>query len=236
MSTTILPTKTFKEVHEEIESEHLFLQQKHNVKDFSDKANFLSEVGFKNSIATKLYKAISENSTVISDYNRKYNGVYKFILLPQLERICEKYNLYVRPPYFFLGDIPEKNIRDIQNFKIRYGDTIFYSPDKDPIGVRFQYTSNGYDDRLATLPNKLISLRDNTYMSQYIEIAAIKPLFDTEAFSKSQDRILKQPELVAKSQVDLDPIVLFKTAHGYLIITAWGDEANDELVANQNMN
>jgi hypothetical protein len=236
MSTTILPTKTFKEVHEELELESLFLQQNHNVRDFSDKANFLSEIGFKNSIATKLYKAISENSTVIQDYNRKYNGVYKFILLPQLERICEKYNLYVRPPELFLGDIPEKNIRDIQNFKIRYGDTIFYSPHKEPTGIRFQYTNGGSDDRLVPLPNKLIELRFNTFLSGYIEIAAVKSLFHSEAFAQSQERILKQPELIAKAQVDLDPIVLFKTAHGYLIITAWGDEANDELVANQNLN
>ena len=34
----------------------------------------------------------------------------------------------------------------------------------------------------------------------------------------------------------MDPIILFKTNHGRLIITAWGDEANDELVANQNSN
>lgn len=43
-------------------------------------------------------------------------------------------------------------------------------------------------------------------------------------------------EVEPKNQVDLDPIVLCRTKHGYLIITAWGDEANDELIINENHN
>lgn len=33
-----------------------------------------------------------------------------------------------------------------------------------------------------------------------------------------------------------DPVVLFPVEMGYIIVTAWGDEASDELVVNQNFN
>ena len=33
-----------------------------------------------------------------------------------------------------------------------------------------------------------------------------------------------------------DPVVLQPVKGGYLIITAWGDEASDEIVVNQKMN
>ena len=69
-----------------------------------------------------------------------------------------------------------------------------------------------------------------------IQIAAIEELFDQEAFTESKARVLGRAELTAKFQVDLDPIVLCETRHGYIVITAWGDEANDELILNPNKN
>jgi hypothetical protein len=70
----------------------------------------------------------------------------------------------------------------------------------------------------------------------FLFIAAVKTLFSEDAFNESQARIIKKAEREAKFQVELDPIVLCKVKGGYLIITSWGDEANDELVANHNFN
>ena len=110
METTenVIVKKTFKDVHQDIDNEFIFLKQNHNTQDFKKKGDFLTKVGFKNSIATRLYKAISDNPFRAQEYERKYFGQYKFLLKPQLERLCEKYDLYVRTPEFFLGDIPEK--------------------------------------------------------------------------------------------------------------------------------
>ena len=82
METQTITTKTFREVHAEIENEHLFLQQNHDIKNFYDKADFLSKIGFENSIATKLYSAIAANHDVANEYAEKYLGQYKFILNP----------------------------------------------------------------------------------------------------------------------------------------------------------
>lgn len=219
-------TKTFKEVHQELENESLFLQQNHNIKDFKSKADFLKDIGFQNSIATKIYSAISDNYSVIESYKQKYNGIYKFILKPQLERVCEKYNLYVRNPKFFLGDIPEKNIVDIMRFKV-YIDDILNNDQQNKTPSPF-----GYDSV------KTIDIKDfSKYgLNGLIEIAAVKSLFSDESFKVSKDRIIGLTEIEPKHQVDLDPIVLCRTLHGYIIITAWGDEANDELVLNVNNN
>ena len=243
METQTITTKTFREVHAEIENEHLFLQQNHDIKNFYDKADFLSKIGFENSIATKLYSAIAENHDVANEYAEKYLGQYKFILKPQLERVCEKYNLFVRGANFFLGDIPEKNIKDMMNFSIFVKDLPKNSRE------RFENWLTKYRRRDAwveespshykgiDLNSKIpIEILQPIGIGDLIKIAAIKNLFDERAFAESHARILNNTELPARHQVELDPIVLCETRHGYIIITAWGDEANDELVVNQNHN
>ena len=48
------PIKTFHEAHEEIEAESMLLTKQHDVKDYKSKADFLTGIGFANSIATRL--------------------------------------------------------------------------------------------------------------------------------------------------------------------------------------
>jgi hypothetical protein len=238
METQTITTKTFKEVHAEIENEHLFLQKNHDIKNFKAKADFLSKIGFEKSIATKLYSAVAENHNVVNEYAKKYLGQYKFILKPQLERVCEKYNLFVRDTNFFLGDIPEKNIKDIMGFSVFVDDLPITESSKFKLLENYKHLVRGQNDFMGLSRNFRIPIEHFAEMriGRFIQIAAIKSLFDEQAFAKSQARILNKPELAAKHQVELDPIVLCETKHGYIIITAWGDEANDELVVNQNHN
>ena len=65
-----------------------------------------------------------------------------------------------------------------------------------------------------------------------MEIAAVKDLFLEDAWKVSTKRILDAPDPPAKMQVDTDPIITFKVLEGYLIVTAWGDESNDEHILN----
>lgn len=234
-----LETKTFKEVHKDIENESLFLSSNHNIADFSNKANFLKSIGFSNAIATKIYGSIVENKKLIDSYAVRYGGKYKFILEPQLERICEKYNLYVRDSGFFLGDIPERNIKEMMDFSVSIDDIDFNISSLNAPGYQIKAAIMNIlgifsDDRAAIkIPmHRLGEVR----LNEFILIAAIESLFHKSAFDKSRERILGSPQLEAKGQVDLDPIVLMKVKGGYLIITAWGDEANDELVFNEKLN
>jgi hypothetical protein len=103
-------TFTFHQVHDELERENNLLLKEHDIKGFEEKSEFLSKVGFFNSKATRMYTEIVRSEEFIKGFNQRYFGMYKFILPAQLERVCEKYNLFVRDLECFAGDIPEKNI------------------------------------------------------------------------------------------------------------------------------
>ena len=308
-------TFTFREVHKELEMENSLLQKEHNIEDFSHKSKFLNEIGFTNSKATKMYKAIVESEDYRKEFNQRYYGMHKFILKEQLERVCEKYNLFVRDLRFFAGDIPEKNIQDMMNFRVAIEDLVrfpdwvleremiknvkdlnnsdldktfvgsleFYKgiqvknldyrtiqklvverrPElerqiKNSIEIDFnkKIPLNEVQSTLELITKKIANLyfdgnrnsvKESTRMYRRhtndsawianIEIAAVKSLFTADAFEDDTSRLGNQEnELIATGQVDLDPIVMIKNHKGYIIITAWGDEANDELVVNQQLN
>jgi len=287
-----IKTLTFQEVQHELNKESLFIKGDFDVEDFRKKGDFLTNIGFENSIATKLYNSISNGVQVINNYKVKYPN-YKFILEPQLERVCEKYDLYVRPLEFFLGDIPEKNVQDLMNFKVDYRDiaeagqallNIYHKLSMNSYSFNGNANANlGYLEKYKDVylhsfgdikfelakvfnldteffstekrnhaPNlngfleaigcdvDSDSVYDNPiyggleHIPKSITIASVKKLLSSKAFESSDDRLIKvKHQLNAKNKVELDPIVLCKVNHGYLIITAWGDEANDELVLNQ---
>lgn len=264
MELTEIKKKTFKDVHTEIENEFRFLREVSNNKEkssfFVDKANVLKNVGFENSIATKLYSAISDNYNEVEDFYINCNKQYKLLLQPLLERICEKYNLFVRKPEFYIGDIPEKNVNDISNFKIMPKNLFSSSVD---ISKYFNRREIDYllskkiqlYDRYRNIPlNEFIEMLievkqeakfNNTYwdislikkaIPDAIQIVAVESLFSKEAFAETRDRIISTPQKASTFEVDLDPIVLCKINIGQVVVTAWGDEANDELVVNQNFN
>lgn len=278
-----MKTLTFKQVHEELEQENNLITKEHNILDFSEKSKFLESIGFVESKATKMYTAIVKSQHYISDFNMRYKGQYKFILKEQLERVCEKYNLFVRPLEFFAGDIPEKNIKDMMNFKFYLKDaftisdeliTVFASskhaiehievstidsrtrekvendiyeclqldPNKTYFLSEFDKLKQQVEDKIES--TFLLSFRDPRVYEKFLNtifgrlcIAAVESLFTPSAFVDDHSRLGESfNELSATGQVDLDPIVMIKNHKGYIIITAWGDEANHELIANQNLN
>lgn len=275
-----MKTVSFKEVHKELELESMFLNKTHDISSFKEKGTFLSKVGFENSIATRIYNGVTNAHHLINEYKLVY-PTYKFILQPQLERVLEKYNLYQRDCKHFMGDIPEKNVRDIQNFKVRFDDfskdlsNIMLSKDAMDIQsylMKIKNDSSYYRDRdlLKFLPSiesfmnrylkphyyssdslvktkieidiiiealdSLKQLRGNKSKYSPLTICAVESLFNEDAWFGGKQRIIGKKEIEPKSQVDLDPIVLFEVEGGYLIVTAWGDEANDELIFNESLN
>lgn len=271
-------TLSFKDVHLELEKENSLLQKEHNLEDFSKKSDFLKKLNFSNSKATKLYAAIVDSEDYRKDFNRRYNGLYKFILPEQLERVCEKYNLFVRKTEDFCGDIPEKNIKDMMDFKFFVEDAFSLKEEdwavihaqrslgrntklgredirriengvldfaKIPIGDRFGLSQfMEVQERIAEAYSRKIFdgkvlRRDlqEVFANNRIVIAAVPSLFRPSAFERDTTRLgNEKEELEATGQVDLDPIIMLQNNYGYIIITAWGDESNDELVANQNLN
>lgn len=148
--------------------------------------------------------------------------------------------MFVRDPKYFLGEIPVRNIEHMMSFSL-VAEDLPYS--KETI---LQITNKLYDflrtpefsvERKewfkTRIPFKYFSVLGCAHL---IEIAAVKSMFHEDAFSQSQERIINTEQLTAKHTVELDPIVLCKTKDGYIVVTAWGDEANDELILNETHN
>ncbi len=56
------------------------------------------------------------------EYYQTYYPSYKFISEPQIQKICKKYGLLYGESKNYLGDIPEKNLSEIEAFKLREED------------------------------------------------------------------------------------------------------------------
>lgn len=224
-----------------------------------DKANRLRKFGFTGTSTVEL--ADSEESRVgninrenedkdrlkevINYFSVKY-PMYKFITEDSVKKICEKYNLIYGDVKNFKGDVPEKNLQDIENFKIKDEDLCFER--------RYSYTYRNYKfdsfihidsehvnsffyakNTRANLSNSSsdpsTGLKYTVYLSP-LEIAAPLKDFNTE---KMQIEDFKLSKIEIPDPVVLQP-VLYKGSKYYLIVTAWGDEASDELVVNQILN
>lgn len=86
-----------------------------------DIANRLSNIGFTNSVGVK--RAVSKTNVldmlikeaeIIQDYQRNYPTL-KFLTEDQLNTICKKYKLIYAPVGNYIGEVPEKNLIDIES-------------------------------------------------------------------------------------------------------------------------
>lgn len=89
------------------------------------KADRLKALGFISSetvvravVQKQILSISSKTASTITDYKIKY-PFYKFILEEDVIAICKKYNLLCGPVSKFVGDIPEKNICDMEKFKVQ---------------------------------------------------------------------------------------------------------------------
>jgi hypothetical protein len=101
---------------------------------------------------------------------------------------------------------------------------------------KLEYINQGYL-KLEDLP-KLGWLN-----APLLKICATKNMFSFESmqdssrflnYERNKESIKRDEQ--SKFQVETDPIVLFKVNGGYLIVTAWGDEANHDFVVNNKLN
>lgn len=163
---------------------------------------------------------------VINYFSFKY-PCYKFITKESVKRLCAKYNLIYGEVDRYKGTVPDKNLRHIEDFKISKEDDCYY-----------ERTINLYFPTLDTMDSR--EERNRYYVEARpfdawthtgkckLEIVAPEKDFDMTGYEIINHQISKIPVP--------DPIVLypvcFKNNKYYLIVTAWGIEANDEDVVN----
>lgn len=93
------------------------------------KGEALHKLGFtKSKTATESQEIIlsKKQSKELADkveYFRTFYPEYKFITEEMVKAICQKYGLLCAEVEHYIGEVPDKNILEIQNFKLRDEDS-----------------------------------------------------------------------------------------------------------------
>lgn len=232
------------------------------------KANKLKRLGFSKTKEVAISKEIvknekkikTENETkqqlieTINYFSTKYPQ-YKFITEESVKKICQKYNLIYGTVDRYQGNVPDKNLSEIEKFVIDENDCSYQEKiiirDSYSLTMRESYkyfNKETYDKKVVEKETfshmkhdsssfmyvRLENSRNSIISKCPFEIAAPKDDFDTDGMQITDSKLEKAPVKIP------DPIVLQPVFHNgqkhYLIVTAWGLEASDELVVNHRMN
>lgn len=232
-----------------------------------DKCERLKKLGFTNTKEVKEAEAeIARISRLEADnnYNKsiqkaiEYFSVkyplYKFITEESVKKICAKYNLVYSTIDRYTGTVPDKNLKQMESFKIANEDACYerinygmivhrgwapkgtivdYNEYKKANFIDIVNNQDPFEEFGLVMTYRRMTLEDEKVNKCSLEIAAPLKDFNIE---KSE---LNDFQLSTKIEIP-DPVVLQPIYFGgkkhYLVITAWGLEANDELVVNQKMN
>jgi len=186
------------------------------------KVSKLNLLGFNNTIHHKNildYKNqiywLKLNHEAFVYFNSKY-PLHKFITFKNIIDLSNKYNLDLGDFSQYIGEVPDKNIEEINSFKIDEIDTGF------EVGIYFQ--RNGVKKyNTAEEINTLLNTDYKDYRNTPHKLATKLPKFQIVAshhlMSKSDKKDIDDPIVVSP--------VLYKSNLFYIIVTAWGDEAKN---------
>lgn len=242
--------------------------ERESAKDVS-KGKRLKAIGFRNVAqvaeaedSIRAEQKASLLAKTILHYKERY-PLQKFITEDNVNVICQKYGLVWGGVDLFKGFVPEKNLKDVEQFKIKDEDkdnrTIYQITDvsfsrsatdtekfnvtKILDSICNQFQRSGYDeyDFRRNLSEAGVSAEDcskvtsvRSYSSEYSDfnkkLSICAPAKDMDLTGKTiiKNRVSEK----VKFHIH-DPVVLQSVRGGYLIVTAWGDEASDPLIANE---
>lgn len=183
----------------------------------------LKELENRNKENTELIDAVNY-------FSQKYPQ-YKFITEDSVKDICRKYGLVYSEIARYKGTVPDKNLEQIEKFKIKDKDKCHAIVRHSMLGFGSHNTYT-YHDGSATTPKGDPYVR---YFNRQCPLEIAGPLNDFD-LDRSE---VKDFQIVDKIEIP-DPVVLQPVFYAgkkhYLIITAWGLEGSDPLVVNQKMN
>ena len=226
------------EIHDTFnsEGERLLLQAKEilkaNVDDKINVAKRMSALGFGNTKeAIEGLKASEQKEEALQLQNAileysAYYPLYRFIDQKGVDKICEKYNLVCGASGRYIGNMPTKNLEDIERFKL----------------ITIQDEHKSFLKILISWRNEDITQEVSfTEFNMLRELGSFYRRFtENNSFyicAPSKDFNLEKAEIKGNKVMEIpDPVVLFPVQKGYLIVTAWGLEASDPSVTNSKMN
>jgi hypothetical protein len=262
-------SRDIEQIHHEFETagEELLKSAKEIITEAASKdtgkVSRLQSLGFKQSVQVTelkplLQKAeLSKEQVELVNYYAQHYPNNKFITEDQVKAICHKYNLVCGDVDRFRGFVPEKNLRQIESFKLKNEDRGLV----ELVNTCCDQRSLGFYKE-SELPNVKYIWAVGAHNIGRQESAVQKKLHDKalemgireewiyiQRSGKTSETLqicapVKDMDITGLELVDgyrlrkhiPDPVVLQIVRGGYLILTAWGDEASDEIVVNQKMN
>lgn len=174
----------------------------------------------------------------IEYFSFKYPN-YKFITEESVLKICNNYGLVYGPVNLYTGTVPDKNLKHIEEFQVAIEDQCYIKTIESAYGFDSRIRKNYLSKNSVESQQKQNSdLRKYAYQDiihfnkALLEIAAPKKDFNMEGYEVKNFKISK---IEIPDPIVLYPVVFNNQKH-YLIVTAWGLEANDELIVNQKLN
>ena len=213
-----------------------------------EKANSLKQFGFhatKEVVLSDKAKEVKAKKQKLANaleyYSFKY-PMYKFIPRHIADNICKKYSLVIGDVGQYTGFVPEKNVKQITKFFETENEiNTFYYISYGGWGMRpIQISKKEYDAHIESQGRIIIEYppyldgyaigQQCYHHSQNSPLKIAAPLKDmkTEGYKLSGNIFVKEIP---------DPVVLaplnYEGEEIYCIVTAWGDEASDEMVVNE---
>lgn len=231
-----------------------------------EKAKRLNFLGFSQAKQVEESSQILKQAVIskeVAELVRKYQVMYpnnKFITEEQVKAICFKYNLICGEVKRFKGFVPEKNLKQIEGFLTRYKiskqlrvtnfgkeldiismDDYKIHQGKDYISYYhiatnkhcFQQNKEKHDgiNFYGSYFDSKGNYKSTSASFEVIGLQICAPVKDMDM----EGMTIKDGYKMRKIHVP-DPVVLHPCPGGYIILSAWGDEASDENVVNQNHN
>lgn len=177
---------------------------------------------------TGWFKEVAKNI----EYYQSHYPNNKFITEEVVAGICKKYGLLCGFAYWYVGEVPDKNLSEIELFKLRKedGKPIIQEYPHEGKVHKYYYKYNIYNN------SSHVDVTDvdctDLYEPKLMKICASVSDF-SEHYLKNIAKVEDGYRLVANIP---DPIVLQPVNGGYLIISKWGLEGNDESLTNEKRN
>lgn len=212
----------FTSIQEALLSEAKSILKKEYSKEEIEVLSSTKKLGFGNSVEVKAFEDWEKAKRV--DYYSSTYPLYKFITEGAVKAVCKKYGLLLAVAGDYKGDIPFENQKAIVNFRVHEDDL----PGLGTTGVWLHAVLRNYPGNYDyTDPEENPKEKDASPMKRAKNLKIIAP----PSKLKMKGKKVKGHCLIQK-----DPIVLQPVNDGYLIVTAWGFEANDDSIKNPKMN
>lgn len=181
-----------------------------------------------------------ELNKAILYFQQKY-PLNKFITEDSVKKICEKYNLIYSTIDRYIGTVPDKNLKEIQNFKLKEEDrcyTLVTTIHNRGWGSKITIQNlnlEGYNNFLDKMNrNRTGGIRISYDFTESVHIAQLEIAAPLKDFNTTDLEVknFKLSKIEIPDPVVLQPVMYNNTKY-YLILSAWGNEASDPLVINE---